>query len=47
MVVGKRTRAAARVVGSKLDAITSALRGIVVALVVLAVAVIGLAVRTL
>jgi len=46
MVVGKRTRAAAQVVAVKVDAMTSALRGIVVALIVLTVAVVTLALRT-
>jgi hypothetical protein len=45
MQVGRRTKATARLVAEKVDAITSALRGIVVALVVLTVAVVTLAVR--
>lgn len=45
MPVGRRTREVARVVAAKVDAMTAALRGIVVAILALTVAVVALAVR--
>lgn len=45
MQIGRRTRATAALAAAKVDAIAQALRGIVVALVVLTAAVLVLAVR--
>lgn len=46
MQLGRRTRATAQAIGERVDRITDLLRGLVVGLVMLTLAVVALAVRT-